>query len=167
MRSRFENGALDGDHAFLAPTKGYSDIVAIKDLVKKNFISKEFVSDILAVDFKNPLFSKGRCSLIKLVPNVPNWVNGFIQNLKASKNPYAKESLENMLNKTRNLQYHSKIAAKYLGEIASKASFLKGVESLVKELFIKRDQVKRSEISQNPMGQILEPGFRVIFPTVK
>jgi hypothetical protein len=40
-------------------------------------------------------------------------------------------------------------------------------EILFKKLLKVRKDVSLSEISQNPLGQILEPGFRLIFPFEK
>ena len=58
----------DADHAWLTPVKANSDMVMIKALVEMGVIDDEFVSDVLAVDFTEPLFSASRCQLLKLVP---------------------------------------------------------------------------------------------------
>ena len=42
----------------------------------------------------------------------------------------------------------------------------KAVHDLYLLLIQRREEAKQSEISKNPRGQILEPGFRVTFPEV-
>src|SRR5690349_17499268 len=47
----------DADHAWLTPVKANSDVVMIKALVDMGVVDDEFVADVLAVDFTEPLFS--------------------------------------------------------------------------------------------------------------
>ncbi|MCB9091959.1 MAG: hypothetical protein H6620_05315 [Halobacteriovoraceae bacterium] len=160
-----ENGAIDADHAFLAPVKGHADLVEIKALVNRGVIDRKFVKDVLAVDYQNPTFSQKRCSLLRLVPNSSNWKHGFIESLKKTNSMEAKELLQNMTDKNKTESYYNQMGISYLREISLKLKSDLGIENIVKKLYEVREQVKNSEISQNPLGQILEPGFRVIFPT--
>jgi len=161
-----ETNLIDSDHPWLAPVKGYSDFELIKTLLKKNIVTEEFVADVLAVDFKKPLFSKKRCGLLRFVPNTftQNWVGVFIQNLKSGDSTEALELLDNIKNAKKSLPYHKMIASNYINETQRKLNISTGLKKSVIELQARRSSVFNDEISKNPLGQILEPGFRVIFP---
>jgi hypothetical protein len=49
--------------------KAHSDMVAIDALIEQGVVNNEFAAAVLAVDFTNPVFSKIRCGLLKLVPD--------------------------------------------------------------------------------------------------
>lgn len=157
-----ENQASDADHKWLVPVKGYSDLLAIQYLVQRGILDQEFVYDVLAVDVTNSLFSESRCELLQLVPNESSsdWKADFVSNLKASSWPSAQRLLLNMTDPAKNKEAHLKAGQKYLQGLQS--------QGLSEPLFVKllkdREAVFHSDISKNPLGQILEPGFRVIFP---
>lgn len=123
-----ETDFMDSDHAWLTPVKGYSDLLAIQDLINDKVISPYFADAILKFDQDFPLFSKKRCDLLKKVPEVPsaNWEKNFLGQISYPLRPTSTDKFKKLL----------------------------GV----------REAALRSEISRNPLGQILEPGFRVIFP---
>jgi hypothetical protein len=62
-------GRTDAGHGWLSPVKAQSDMTAIDALIEQGIVDKEFAADVLAVDFTNPIFSKTRCGLLKLVPD--------------------------------------------------------------------------------------------------
>lgn len=156
LKSKFpENGQLDAAFAFHAPVRSVVNQIQVRELISLGFISQEFALDVLIIDYKNPLFSKTRCDLLKLVPEGSGWQEGFIKNLSS-------ELSSNF--KIQNGDEHKKKAAQYIEDKKlSWNSSQKVIEELQK-LNVLRLSVYQDEISQNPQGQILEPGFRVIFP---
>ncbi len=59
----------------------------------------------------------------------------------------------------RTAHYHSNRAAKFIAACTPDK-----LDALYGQLVQRREAVLTSQISKNPKGQILEPGFRVIFP---
>lgn len=123
------------------------------------------------IDFTNPLFSSKRCELLKLIPesyqtNSKEWVEQFLINLRNSEEQFkgarqladymSKEQLD-----SKELMKKIKIYEYFLNQSISTRS---GLSKHFQHLIELRKAVFRSELSQNPLGQILEPGFRVIFP---
>lgn len=171
-----ETNRNDGDHAFLTPVKSFSDMIAIENLRKSGLIDDEFITDILAIDFTNPVISPARCGLLRLVPEAAsgNWREQFAQSIKnasnqasATKSPWTlvlSEVLANLTDPTRNAAFHRARAQHYLQGCAQRATSTSDVTHWVQLLAQRRLEVRASEISKNPRGQILEPGFRVIFP---
>jgi hypothetical protein len=160
-----ENGDIDAQFGFHAPVKSYVNILAIKKLIKSNMIDEEFALDILFVDYKNPLFSKKRCSLLAEINNSINWKSEFIMKLKSKKNKIYIDLLKSLL--VPNKEKHQELAQEYLvkKEITWKSQA--GVDTEVWKLNTLRKSVFTDEISKNPLGQILEPGFRIVFPVFK
>lgn len=157
-----ENHLSDSDHVYLTPVKGYSDQLALQMLLNKGLLDAEFMYDVLAVDGQKSIFSQDRCSLLKLLPNSPsaNWKAQFLLNLQKSSLNSAKILASHLTDPGKNKTWHLKMAQNYLIHLQS--------QGLTEDLFVKllkdRDAVLGSEISKNPLGQILEPGFSVIFP---
>src|SRR5262245_20221839 len=60
-----EINRTDADHAWLGPVKAASDQLAVGTLVSAGLVDDEFVADVLAVDFTNPVLSATRCNLLK------------------------------------------------------------------------------------------------------
>ena len=153
----------DADHAWLVPVKGYSDLLAIQSLIKNGVITEEFAADVLAVDIQNPLFSVKRCSLLKLLP-----VNGgpevFAKALKLSNLPQAQELYKNLTDPEKNMDLYNELAKEISTQAKSDLESQQGQKILFEKLISQRQSVFESVISKNPRGQILEPGFRVIFP---
>lgn len=153
--SRFpETNNIDADHGFLAPVRARVMHDKVKALINRRIIDDEFAKDVLSIDFKTPLFSSKRCDLLKLVPSGGDWRKGFSVNLAASENLHAKE----LLIKLRQMDgsSHVKQAKDYLKSLT--------LPAMVNKLNVIRKSVLAEEISKNPRGQILEPGFRIIFP---
>ena len=171
LGSRFpETNRQDADHAWLVPIKGRVDYAAIQQLLLEGIVDTEFVYDVLAIDFQNPFLSEKRCELLKLIPKefTPNWKDVFVKNLAASQQPSSGELLKFMQENEYTSEYHVAQADKYLTEIQMQLKTEQGLKNiLVKNVFAKREAVFNSELSSNPLGQILEPGFRVIFPRIR
>ena len=163
-----ETNQIDADHAWLTPVKAASDEVAIQSLVNQGLIDVEFVNDVLAVDFTNPVFSNARCSLLKLVPHsvTHDWKENFINQLSKVDSKEAKELYRNILDPTRNFTYFNKRSIDFLNLCKTKLLNSKKIIDFVRLLNQRRGDIQKSEISQNPLGQILEPGFRLIFPVL-
>lgn len=157
-----ETQRSDADHAWLVPVKGYSDMVSIQGLVQKGLVTEESVTDVLAVDFETPLFSSKRCSLLQLVP--PQGLAEFPARLKVSTLPGASELYDNLMNPTKTRSFHVQKAKAFLAKTQSELNTGSGSAKMFRKLIQGREAVFNSEISKNPLGQILEPGFRVIFP---
>lgn len=154
-----ETSLIDADHAYLAPGRSVSNTLEVKKLMGKGIVDEEFVLDVLSVDFKRPLFSSERCDLLKLVPENPDWKKGFLANLQRKKLSALLRTFT-----VPNKDEHRKIALQYLEEKEKSWESEEAVVREVKGLGALRDSVFKDEISMNPKGQILEPGFRVIFP---
>ena len=174
LNSLFPEGPQrrDADHGWLTPVKAFSDMLAVDSLIKQGLFDQEFVSDVLAVDLTNPLFSRSRCGLLRLVPNqvAPNWKETFQAALKANAktNPAAQELLNNLTDPTRNAQFHQARGTRLLTQCQNRLQTKDSVISLSRLLAQRRSEAFASEISKNPKGQVLEPtGFRVIFPDTK
>lgn len=167
LQSKFpEIARTDADHAWLSPTKAYADIQAIEDLVHRGLINQELVLDVLSVNMLNPVISNVRCNLLKTLPAQAsihaNWKPQWINNLTQSTLPGAQELLANLTQSHRNMDFHRQQASKKLQCLAEQSPVV-----LLNGVALQRQAVFDNEISQNPRGQILEPGFRVIFPEVR
>lgn len=161
--SRFpENNMRDADHGYLAPVKGQINIIQIKELIESALVDEEFVIDVLSIDFESPLFSKSRCALLQLVPESSHWKEKFLLNLERSSLPRAHELALNL--RVLDKAHHKERAKKYLKDKEVSWGMQAGVVIEVMKLNELRESVFEDVISRNPRGQILEPGFRVIFP---
>jgi len=160
-------GGDDADHAWLAPVKASSDMVITDALVDMGVIDKEFVADVLAVDFTNPLFSHSRCGLLKLVPDKggPDFIARFETALKTSSNPAAKQLLENLTDPKRNMEFHRQQVGAYLDACQKRASTQEAANEWFALLAQRRIEVDQEELSKSHLGKILEEG-RVIFPSI-
>jgi hypothetical protein len=160
----------DADHAWLIPVKAYSDTLTIESLIKQNIIDEEFVSDVLAVDLANPLFSTGRCNLLQLLPTKSDsdWQEAFQTSLqaKAGQDQAARELLTILSDSSRNMQFHRTRAVRLIEQCQNLLQSSDGVMTMYRLLTQRRAEVETSEISKNGRNKILEPGFRVIFPNV-
>lgn len=165
--SRFpETQNFDADHAWLSPVKALSDIIAIDQLVASGTIDQEFITDVLAVDQTRPVFSQKRCSLLKALPGTwsSTWKESFAQTLKRAGTPEALELHSNLTDSSKNITFHQSKAQLYVDACTQELRSKTGMQDLVDYLGQVRAEIKASPISSNPRGQILEPGFRVIFP---
>jgi len=156
----------DADHAWLTPVKANSDMVMMEALVEMRVIDSEFVADVLAVDFTDPLFSASRCRLLRLVPPAgPDFLTRFEANLKASPEPAAKQLLDNLTDPNRDAKFHRQQAADYLDACQKRAAKPEATIEWFGVLAQRRAEVDREEISQHPRGHILESPDRVVFPS--
>ncbi len=166
-----ETDLPDADHAWLGPVKAHSDLMAISALISDKVIDCEFAADVLAVDIVNPAFSRRRCELLRLVPNQnspsSSWIEPFKAALAAAKNSAAHELLANLEDAARDLNFHKRTAKQLLMACAARLHTAEGMAELYRLLLQRRQEIAASEISAHPRGQILEPGFRVIFPQSK
>ena len=158
----------DADHGWLTPVKAHSDIVLVDALTEQGVVDKEFVADVLAVDFTNPVFSRIRCGLLKLVPDKggSDFVGRFQGALRGASVPGATELLGNLSDPARNAAFHQKQAVAFLASCRQRAADPNAVLEWSRLLSQRRVEVAASEISQNPDGQILEAG-RIIFPSTQ
>jgi hypothetical protein len=156
----------DADHAWLAPVKAISDEIAINHLIEVGLIDKKFAFDVLSMDMTNPVFSSERCHLLAYIPNKwsNHWKDEFIQQLKSANNPTARELFNRLTDASHTPEYYQDKAEKFLMYCREKLKREENVQRLFLLLAQRREEIKASEISKNRRGQILEPGFRVIFP---
>ena len=148
----------DADHGWLTPVKGFSDLAAIEKLIENGTIDGEFAADVLAVDFQNPLLSAKRCRLLKSIPqSKTDWLPQFISKLKENPAAEARSLLAHLTQSELSATVHRQKAETYVHQRHDD-------ESAFKHLLQLRSGIFKDEISTNPMGQILEPGFRLIFP---
>ena len=126
VRSRLPKnaGRTDADHAWLTPVKAQSDMVAVDSLVEQGVVDNEFVAAVLAVDFTNPVFSKRRCDLLKLVPEErgPDFVARFQSALRGASVPGAVELLDNLSDPARNVDFHKKQALAFLANCQQRSA---------------------------------------------
>jgi hypothetical protein len=170
MKMQFpETGLRDADHRWLTPVKGVADLQAIEKLIQDKIITRDFALSVLMVDFTHPVFSEKRCELLKLIPNHSDqWLFSFKQNLNHSS---AKtQDLDVLLNTliSGKLDYSLKSNKIKFYELLINQSLSSklGLKQQLMRLVELRKAVKSNELSKNPLGQILEPGFRVIFPEI-
>ncbi len=166
-----ETQMADADHGWLTPVKAFSDTQIIESLIKQGLIDQEFAFDVLAVDMTNPVFSTARGSLLRLLPDSAtiDWKEKFKANLKAnaSRNAAAQELLNNLTDPSRDIKFHQARALRILSQCQKSLQEKSAALEMYKLLAQRRAEAFASEISKNPEGQILEPGFRVIFPKVQ
>jgi hypothetical protein len=116
------------------------------------------------------MFSNSRCGLLHLVPGsspTPDWRAKFEQNLANSSQPAAKELLASLKDASHTPAWHRSQAKDLLTKIQSNAALQQDVNGYVRLLTQRRIAVYQAQISQHPQGQIFEPGFRLIFPTMQ
>lgn len=163
-------GRVDADHGWLAPVKAQSDMLAVDALVEQGVVDKEFVADVLAVDFANPVFSATRCGLLKLVPEQaagPGFLTALEGALRGASVPGAVQLLNNLSDPERNAGVHEKEAAAFLAKCQARADDPAAVLGWTRLLAQRRVEARVSEISQNPRGNILEDPGRVVFPSAQ
>ncbi len=167
LKSSFpETDLPDADHAWLSPVKAWSDQAAIARLQQKGLIDEEFIADVLAVDMIRPLLSDQRCGLLQYVPTQwsPDWQAKLRQNLSRHTTPAALQLFRHLRDPSLNQQSHQAKARQFWQACQERVTTVQGVQDLLQFLAAQRLAIAKSEISSNPRGQILEPGFRVIFP---
>jgi hypothetical protein len=150
--------------------KAQSDIVAVDALIEQGIVDKEFAAAVLAVDFTNPVFSKTRCGLLKLVPDGggSDFVARFRAALRGASEPGAVELLDNLSNPARTADFHQKQAVAFLASCQQRSADPDAVLDWLQLLAQRRVEVSTSEISKNPLGRILEDNSgRIVFPSTQ
>ncbi|GMV31303.1 MAG: hypothetical protein AMXMBFR59_34280 [Rhodanobacteraceae bacterium] len=161
---------IDADHAFETPVKSHTDRLLAQKMVASGLIDEKFLYDVLAIDPTRPMFSPQRCGLLQLVPGggpTPNWRTQFTQALTNAGTPAAKALLANMNDPARTPEWHRNQVKQILTRVQSLAQVQLSVNGFVRLLAGRRIAVYQAQISQHPQGQIFEPGFRLIFPTMQ
>ncbi len=161
---------IDADHAFETPVKSHSDMLVAQKMIETKLIDEKFLYDVISIDMTRPMFSDARCSLLSLVPNAAptsNWQTQFQQNLTASNSPAAKELLANMRDPTHTPDFYRQRGKALIAKVQGNAANPNAVNGYVRLLAQRRISVYQAQISQHPQGQIFEPGFRLIFPTMQ
>lgn len=161
---------IDADHAFETPVKSHSDMLLAERMVATGLIDEKFVYDVISIDMTRPMFSSRRCGLLQLVPGggvTPDWRARFEQNLANSSLPAAKALLADLRDPARTPAFHRAKAKELLVKVQGNAALQQGVNGYVRLLTQRRIAVYQAQISQHPQGQIFEPGFRLIFPTMQ
>jgi hypothetical protein len=177
----YQSGAsagIDADHAFEAPVKGHADIALIAALTGPQpgtdgkLVTPDFVTAVLAVDMTRPMFSATRCGLLALLPATADagWQQRFQDALHANPSPAAQELYRNLTSPDHNAAAQKAAARKLVAQLQSNVSGEDGaaaVTGLVRLLAQQRLAVFQAQISQHPQGEIFEPSFRLIFPTME
>jgi hypothetical protein len=94
------------------------------------------------------------------------WKSQFLSQLKAQSSPWAQKLATHLEDPKMNRQFHKTAALEFLKKCQAEAQNSQWTHRLVGILAQRRAEAFHSEISKNPLGQILEPGFRVIFPNM-
>jgi hypothetical protein len=162
-------GRTDADHGWLAPVKAQSDVAMVDALIEQGIVDSEFATAVLAVDLTNPVFSKTRCGLLRLVPDRAgsDFVARFRVALRGASEPGAAELLDNLSNPARNAAFHRQQAQSFLTSCQQHSSDPEGILNWLRLLAQRRVEVSASEISQNHNGRILEDPERVVFPSTQ
>lgn len=159
-KSKFpETTRKDAEHAWLTPVRSKVDQLAVDRLLQDKVVDEDFVKAVLGVDFTHPVFSTPRCELLKLVPEQhdPDWMDEFKENLEESHLSSSNALLKNMEDAEFGFPVLDASIRKY-------QSMPKSPDLAFKKLLEVRSKISDSEMSKNPQGQILEPGFRIVFP---
>jgi predicted enzyme involved in methoxymalonyl-ACP biosynthesis len=109
------------------------------------------------------MMNKDRCELLKLVPNSFNWKIGFLQSLRSQSSKVARNLYQKMTDSDLTAAVYQTTISQWVQQATQKLG-QGDMDRYFKQLIINRQSIFDSEISKNPRGQILEPGFRVIFP---
>lgn len=167
VESRFPQTTFkDADHAWLTPVKALSDKMTIDRLINDGVIDEKFMADVLSIDMTNPLFSQQRCKLLRFLPKdfAPNWRDILMFNLSQSQDIAAQKLLSNLKNEKQTFIYYQQQAMMMINRCKAKLKDHNRVKAFYLLLAQRRAEIRKSEISANSQGEILEPGFRVIFP---
>jgi hypothetical protein len=167
------SAGIDSDHAFETPVKGWGDIAVVAALTGDGkLVTPDFVTAVLAVDMTRPMFSTRRCGLLTLLPEKADsgWLQNFEQTLKNSPSAAAQELYRNLTDPAHNADAQRQAARALMARIAQNltgADKDAAVTAAVRLLAQRRLEVFQAQISQHPQGEIFEPSFRLIFPTMQ
>jgi hypothetical protein len=169
VKSRFapdEGNLEETRHAFLVPARSYIDNRVIDALIEQKLLDDDLVAAVLAMDFSTPVFSAKRGGLLKYVPekakNLADLRRQLQDRLKEAKDDQAARAL--LVNLTHN-------AARFRDEgSAFRKACLKAStepETVVGWLRLasqRRQEIVEAQTAQHQEGNIVERGFRLIFP---
>lgn len=164
-------GLAETHHAFVVPTRSHVDQAALDSLVKQGLLDEELIADVLAVDFTTPVYSEARASLQRYFPtsatSAADLRTQLIANLRKAPATHAAalELLQNVTEASRDAAFHRRAARAYLEQARAAASQPAAVQDWLRVTSQRRLEIAEAQTSKNPRGTILEPGFRVIFPT--
>ena len=172
VKSRFapkEGNLQETHHAFVVPARSYIDNRILDVLVEEKLLDEELIAAVLAVDFTTPVFSAKRAGLFRYVPDEAKNAAELREHLKAAlkkapKDEAAQELLANLTDPKRNAAFHRQKALA-LREVCVQAA--KSPEIIVGWLKLasqRRREVETAETAKHQQGNIVERGFRVIFP---
>jgi hypothetical protein len=84
-------GIIDTAAAYVFVEPSHADINFVEQLESAGLLDRDFIADVLMIDFTRPVFSDERCDLLAFAPDLPNddltlkaIRTGFITNLKRS-----------------------------------------------------------------------------------
>jgi hypothetical protein len=172
------SAGIDADHAFETPVKGWGDIAVIAALTGDQpgsdgkLVTPDFVTAVLAVDMTRPMFSARRCGLLTLLPEKADngWLQTFEQILQNNPSASAPELYRNLTDPAHNADAQRRAAEALMDRIRQNltgADKDAAVTAAVRLLTQRRLEVFQAQISQHPQGEIFEPSFRLIFPTMQ
>jgi hypothetical protein len=164
-------GLEETQHAFLVPTVSNFDLLRTESLVARGLLSRELLSDLLAVDFTTPIYSQERFALMGLLPESWETSAELQEHLTRALKSEPKALLYDYLTKADyDSAYHRRRALQYLGICREHSSDVEVVKEWIRLAAQRRVEIQAAQTSQNPRGSILEgglggDGFRRIFPS--
>jgi hypothetical protein len=159
-------GLTESYHAFNVPARSYADQRVLDSLVEQGLLDEELIAGVLAVDFTTPVYSARRAGLLRYVPDRAKDAADLRKQLvealgRAKGDAAAAELLTNLTDAKLSAATQRERARTYL-ETCRKAA---GDAEAVRDWWRVASQ-RRAELGQaETTRKILEPGFRVIFPT--
>ena len=164
----------DADHGWLGPVKATSDQIIVQGLVDAGVIDAEFVSDVLAVDFTNPALSGARCGLLKLVPasasgDWPSWISEGAGRIDCAGGQGTAGQLHDAGAQRRGPSPTRDPVSRHLPRQAENAPVrdLRAETPGATTCGDCRQRDLEEACGPRRFHEILEPDFRVIFPTQK
>jgi len=116
----------DTKFAFTYPVPGALTENYVQELLTRQVVDRDFVMDVLAIDFTRPIFSKMRCDLVELAPNLgaaemtpPRVRDAFRAAIGASTLPGA-QALKASLADTADTKTHEAKAGAFLRACAAR-----------------------------------------------
>jgi hypothetical protein len=163
-------GLVETRHAFFVPARSYIDNKVIDSLIDQKLLDEELVAAVLAVDFTTPIYSRERASLLHYLPakaaDAQDLRAGLVANLRAAKgkDAVARQLLANLTDPRRTAAFHRAEANAFLDRCARAATSLEAVVDWLHLAGQRRLELAREETTRSSEDNIIEPGFRLIFP---
>lgn len=97
--------------AFVYPERSFADNDYVQKLKDAGVVDDEFIKDVLAVDFTNPIWSDARCDLLEFAPEVEEFTpdtlrEGFLAKLDGAEEGTPAAQLKANLEEKENAQAH-------------------------------------------------------------